>query len=261
MPAAPAVALGLVGVEVVEDDVDRALGVGGDHLVHEVEELDPPAALGAPGPDQAGGDLEGREQGRGAVALVAMAEAGERLAIRQPQPALGPLERLDLRLLVDAQHHRVLRWVQVCRPCRRPWRKTRNPALTHQLRRRARLMRCALSTRHTWWRETSPSAAASSRPLERAKPAGGGARRAGRGDAPRCPRRRPAACPAAARPRARPAPGGRSGHATLKHPWCSAARPSRPAIAPVPRPAAATSTIRARAPAAARSAAPAPSPP
>jgi hypothetical protein len=43
--------LGLAGVEVVQDDVDRALGIGGDHLVHEVEELDPPAALVMAGRD------------------------------------------------------------------------------------------------------------------------------------------------------------------------------------------------------------------
>src|SRR5580704_9074740 len=40
----PAPALGLVGVEVVEDDVDLALGMGGHDPVHEVEKLNPPPA-------------------------------------------------------------------------------------------------------------------------------------------------------------------------------------------------------------------------
>jgi hypothetical protein len=40
MTRQPAVALRLVGVEVVEHDVDVAIGVIGHDLVHEVEELD-----------------------------------------------------------------------------------------------------------------------------------------------------------------------------------------------------------------------------
>src|ERR1700688_3224885 len=37
----PSLALGFVGVEVVEDDMDLAAGMGGDDPVHEVEKLDP----------------------------------------------------------------------------------------------------------------------------------------------------------------------------------------------------------------------------
>jgi hypothetical protein len=42
---APPVILGLVGVQVVEDDVDRGIWIGGDDVVHEDEELDAPPAL------------------------------------------------------------------------------------------------------------------------------------------------------------------------------------------------------------------------
>jgi hypothetical protein len=47
MSGEPAVALGLVGFEVVEDDVDFARGVSVHDMVHEIEELDtaPPAAV------------------------------------------------------------------------------------------------------------------------------------------------------------------------------------------------------------------------
>src|ERR1700737_1812257 len=41
---APAVALGFVSVEIVEDDMDLAPGMGRHDAVHEVEELDPPPA-------------------------------------------------------------------------------------------------------------------------------------------------------------------------------------------------------------------------
>lgn len=52
----------LVGVEVVEDDMQLLTRIGGDHLVHEVEELDTPAAFAVSGRHLAAGDLEGGEQ-------------------------------------------------------------------------------------------------------------------------------------------------------------------------------------------------------
>jgi hypothetical protein len=55
----PALALGPVGREIVDDDVDLFAQSGGDDLVHEVEELDAPAAPAVAGRELAGGDLEG----------------------------------------------------------------------------------------------------------------------------------------------------------------------------------------------------------
>ncbi len=89
------------------------IGVGCDDLVHEVEELAPTASLVVGRLDQAGGHLEGGEQRRGSMALVLVGEAGEALPVGQPQPALGPLERLDRGLLVDADDDGVLGWVQI----------------------------------------------------------------------------------------------------------------------------------------------------
>ena len=59
MAGEPALALGLVGREIVDDDVDLFAPSGGDDLVHEIEELDAPAAPVVVGRDLAGGDLEG----------------------------------------------------------------------------------------------------------------------------------------------------------------------------------------------------------
>ena len=56
----------------------------------------------------AGGHLEGGEQRRGAVALVIVAMAGQRPPVGQLQIALRPLQRLDRRLLVDADDDRIL---------------------------------------------------------------------------------------------------------------------------------------------------------
>ena len=58
----PAVVFGLVGIEVVEHDVDRRVEVGGDDVVHEVEELDAPTARLVSRRHLAGGHLEGGKQ-------------------------------------------------------------------------------------------------------------------------------------------------------------------------------------------------------
>ena len=57
----PAVVLGLVGVEIVEDDVDGGIRIAGDDIVHEIKKFDPTPAILVGGRDLAGSDLEGRE--------------------------------------------------------------------------------------------------------------------------------------------------------------------------------------------------------
>jgi hypothetical protein len=77
MPAGPLIALGLAGPELVQDDVDLAVAVIGDHLVHEVEELNPSPAFAVFSLDLASGDVEGGEQGGRAPALVFGGKAGQ----------------------------------------------------------------------------------------------------------------------------------------------------------------------------------------
>ena len=113
MARQPSVPLRLVGLEIIEHDVDLAVRVIGHDLVHEVEELDPPPAPIVSCLDLARGNVEGGEEGRRAVPLVVVAVARERAAVRQPEIALRPLERLDVRLLVDCEHERALRRVEV----------------------------------------------------------------------------------------------------------------------------------------------------
>ena len=83
MTVEPAILLGFVGVEIVEDDVDLPLGMLGHDPVHEIEELDAPAAAVMLGADLAAGDVEGGEQGGGAVPLVIVRLAAERAPIGQ----------------------------------------------------------------------------------------------------------------------------------------------------------------------------------
>ena len=70
VPPQPAVVFGLVGIEIVQNHMDLAAGMLGNQAVHEIHELDAPAALIMAGLDQARGNIEGGEQGRGAVTCV-----------------------------------------------------------------------------------------------------------------------------------------------------------------------------------------------
>ncbi len=101
----------------------RAARVAGGDLLEEGAELlgAVAAALGVGLGHPAGGHLQGGEQRGGAVPDVV--EAG-RLQVPGPhrQGRGSPLQRLDGRLLGDAEHHRLLRWMQVQGRRRRgPW--------------------------------------------------------------------------------------------------------------------------------------------
>ena len=63
VPLPPGIALRLVGIEIVEDEVDLAPGMHGEDGVHEIEELDPSAALIMARRHLAIGDVEGGKQG------------------------------------------------------------------------------------------------------------------------------------------------------------------------------------------------------
>ena len=78
MTLEPAVIFGLMGIEVIEDDVDGSVRVSGDDAVHEVEKLDAPPAIFVSSCHFAGCHFESGKQGRGAVALVVVAAAGKR---------------------------------------------------------------------------------------------------------------------------------------------------------------------------------------
>src|SRR6202008_139971 len=84
MSLEPAIAL-LMGVEIIEDDVQFAVREGGNHTVQEAEKLDPAAALGMLGNNLPAGDLERGKQGRGAVPPVIMALARQGASVWQLQ--------------------------------------------------------------------------------------------------------------------------------------------------------------------------------
>ena len=101
----PAIAL-LMGVEIIEDDVQLAIREGGNHAVHEADELDTAPPLGMLGNNLPAGDLERGKQGRGAVPPVIMALARQGASVWQLQIALRPLQRLDRRFFIDTEDNR-----------------------------------------------------------------------------------------------------------------------------------------------------------
>ena len=95
-------------VEIVEDDVDFALRIGGGDPVHEVEELDPSASLVVAADDLAAGDIQRRKQRGGPMTLVVMRLAGHHAPIGQLEVALRAFKRLEGRVFVAGEHDGVV---------------------------------------------------------------------------------------------------------------------------------------------------------
>ena len=104
---------GLVRAVVVQHEVDvefrrNSLVDDGEELL-ELHRAVLPEALAD---HLARGRVKGREQRSGPVPLVVVRPLLRRSGAHQ-QPGLGAVKRLDLRLLVHAQHHGLLRRVHV----------------------------------------------------------------------------------------------------------------------------------------------------
>ena len=103
----------LVGGIVVEDHVDHLAGRHGAlDGIEEADELLVAVALHALADEAAVEHVEGREQRGRAVALVIMGH-GAGTARLHRQARLGAVERLDLALLVDRQHHGMRRRIDI----------------------------------------------------------------------------------------------------------------------------------------------------
>ena len=103
----------LVGGVVIENQVDVARFLHGPvDAAQETQELPGAVAWHAFPDDQARFDVQRGEERGGAMALVVM---GHRrgAALLQGQPGLGAVERLDLRLLVDTEHHSPIRRIEI----------------------------------------------------------------------------------------------------------------------------------------------------
>src|SRR3979490_2098081 len=103
----------LVGGVVVDDDVDRFfLGHSGLDEVQKADELLMTMAFHALSNNLAFKDIERREQGGNAMALVIMGHAGS-AALLDRQARLGAIECLNLDILIDRQDNGVVRRIDV----------------------------------------------------------------------------------------------------------------------------------------------------
>ena len=97
---------------VVEHAVQGAAAVAAGHALDEAQEISPRVPRRAAPEHAAAGDLKDRVQAGEAIALIVV-----RLPRGQPRPQgkqrLRSTQRLDLRLLIQAQHHGVRRWIQI----------------------------------------------------------------------------------------------------------------------------------------------------
>ena len=113
MAGQPAVVLGFMDVEVVQNDVELSIGIQGDNAVHEVAEVASASPSAVADVGDSGVDFQGGKQGRCAMALVLVILASQGTAVGQPQPSLCSLQSLNRRLFVHANHHGVLGRVKV----------------------------------------------------------------------------------------------------------------------------------------------------
>src|SRR5215203_5480473 len=114
-----------VGGVVVTDQMQLLSRVGLRHLLEELQELLVAVSGQARLLDPAGRDFEGGEQGRGAVPHVVVGGAlGQPRADRQDRR--GPVQRLDLRLLINTEHDGLLRLSRPGARCRR-YRRSVSP--------------------------------------------------------------------------------------------------------------------------------------
>ena len=103
---------GLVGREVVQDDVNRQpSGHGSVDLFEERQHVLGGVTLVAVSEYLPGGEVHRGEQVDGPVALVVVGH-GARATGNHGQPRLGAVDRLTLSFLVEAEHHRPSRRIQ-----------------------------------------------------------------------------------------------------------------------------------------------------
>ena len=102
----------LVGIKIVEDDVQFAIREGGDKAVHEAEKLDAAPPFRMLRNDPPAGHVKRGKQGRGAMPLVVMALARQGAPVRELQIPLRPLQCLDRGFFIDTENNRLGRRVK-----------------------------------------------------------------------------------------------------------------------------------------------------
>src|SRR5664279_2812104 len=91
----PHVAFGLMGGEIIEDDMDFTRWMSGDDMVHEVQKLDAPSPFIVLADDCPAGEIECREERRRSMPFVVVRLPRHGAPVRKFQVTLRAFERLD----------------------------------------------------------------------------------------------------------------------------------------------------------------------
>jgi len=109
----PAIVLGFVRREVVENDMNLLVLVVSDDIVDEAQEFATPAPIRVSNLDLAAQHIERSKQRRRSMSGVFVIDASNRHAIREPQVTLGPFQGLNRRFLIYRDYDCVLRRIQI----------------------------------------------------------------------------------------------------------------------------------------------------
>jgi hypothetical protein len=102
-----------VSIEGVENHVDFLSRIFRHDLIHEIEELAPPPSRVMAGFHLARHDIEGSKQRGRSVPLIAVAEAVHGFSVGQSKVALGSLQSLNMRFLINTDNYSFLRRIQI----------------------------------------------------------------------------------------------------------------------------------------------------
>jgi len=91
MPGKPTIGLGFMGLEVVQDDMNLLLGIGGDDLIQEEEEFSSAATGKVSCLGQAGSHFQGGKECGRSMVLIFMIIPRQGSAIGKAKPSLSPL--------------------------------------------------------------------------------------------------------------------------------------------------------------------------
>ena len=114
MPCEPTVLFRLVGIEIIQDDMNFFLGMAGNNVVHEVEELTAPTPRVVAGLNQSCRHFKGSKQGAGSMSHIFVTEPRDGLAVGQSQPTLCTFQRLNMGFLINRQNDCAPKWGQPC---------------------------------------------------------------------------------------------------------------------------------------------------
>src|SRR6516225_2761601 len=102
-----------MGAEIVEHDMEIFVGMCSFQPSQEIKELLAPFARFAHPINTTGGHFQSSKESHRSMTLIVVSKTAQSATIGHFEPALGSLQCLDARLLIDGNNHSVLRGIQI----------------------------------------------------------------------------------------------------------------------------------------------------